>query len=183
MHLPIRSRRPLRRCSPRSGSRTAPVRVTEIMVGRGFRNANPRLTVVGSSISLGEPDDRCQPAVDGDDLNESLAFINAVDHPVGTPSRTPKALQLETWRLAQGGTISLARWVGSLQAGFHLRSRRCILPTWTHMNRLVFPQLEIQQHSGDSERPWNWRPQVPCSAARPRPGCTASRLNPAIRSK
>jgi hypothetical protein len=34
-----------------------------------------RLTVVGSSISLGEPDDRCQPGVDGDDLNESLAFL------------------------------------------------------------------------------------------------------------
>jgi len=65
-------------------------------MGRGFRNANPRLTVVGSSISLGEPDDRCQPGVDGDDLNESLAFINPVDHPVGTPSRTPKALQLGT---------------------------------------------------------------------------------------
>jgi hypothetical protein len=31
------------------------------MLGRGFRNANPRFTVEGPSISLGEPDDKRRP--------------------------------------------------------------------------------------------------------------------------
>jgi hypothetical protein len=38
--------------------------------------------------------------VDRNDLDESRAFVNSVDHPVGTASRTPKAFELETERLA-----------------------------------------------------------------------------------
>jgi hypothetical protein len=38
--------------------------------------------------------------VDGDYLDESLAFVNSVHHPVGTASRTPKALEFETQRFA-----------------------------------------------------------------------------------
>jgi hypothetical protein len=38
--------------------------------------------------------------INRDYLDESLAFVNSVDHPVRTASRTPEALELETERFA-----------------------------------------------------------------------------------
>jgi len=37
--------------------------------------------------------------INRDYLDESLAFVNSIDHPIGTASRTPEALELETERL------------------------------------------------------------------------------------
>jgi hypothetical protein len=34
--------------------------------------------------------------VDRNDLDKPLAFVNSVDHPIRTASRTPKALELKT---------------------------------------------------------------------------------------
>jgi hypothetical protein len=38
--------------------------------------------------------------IDRNYLDESLAFVNSVDNAVGTASRTPESLELETQRLA-----------------------------------------------------------------------------------
>jgi hypothetical protein len=38
--------------------------------------------------------------INRDYLHEPLAFVNSVDHPVRTASRTPEALELETERFA-----------------------------------------------------------------------------------
>jgi hypothetical protein len=47
----------------------------------------------GPTIDIGS-------VIDRDYLDESLAFVNSVDHPVWTASRTPEALELETQRFA-----------------------------------------------------------------------------------
>jgi hypothetical protein len=47
----------------------------------------------GSTIDIGS-------VIDRDYLDESLAFVNSVDHSVWTASRTPEALELETQRFA-----------------------------------------------------------------------------------
>src|SRR5467141_1776989 len=38
--------------------------------------------------------------IDRDYLDESLAFVNSVDHPIRAASRTPKAFKLETERFS-----------------------------------------------------------------------------------
>ncbi len=88
------------------------------MVGRGFRNANRRLTLEGARISLGEPDDYIGPVVDRNDLDESLAFVNSVDHPVGTAAGTPNPFELETERFATNRLVTSpvkqsCTWVGA----------------------------------------------------------------------
>lgn len=40
------------------------------------------------------------PVVDRDDLNESPAFVDSVDDPIGAASRTPETLELETERFS-----------------------------------------------------------------------------------
>jgi hypothetical protein len=47
----------------------------------------------GPTIDIGS-------VIDRDYLDESLSFVNSVDHPVGSASRTPEALELETQRFA-----------------------------------------------------------------------------------
>ena len=47
----------------------------------------------GSAIDI-------RSVIDRDYLDESLAFVNSVDHPVRTASRAPEALELETERFA-----------------------------------------------------------------------------------
>jgi len=84
----------------------------------------------------------------------------------------------------QGGTISLARWVGLLnRLGSLSAFAGALSSAWTQLNGRVFPQPEIRRHSRDSEQPWTRFPRVRSSAARPRPDCMASSLNRAIRSR
>jgi hypothetical protein len=70
------------------------------VVGRGFHNANRRLTLEADASASASPTVNIGPVVDRNDLDESLVFVNSVDHSVGTASGTPKACELETERLA-----------------------------------------------------------------------------------
>jgi hypothetical protein len=47
-----------------------------------LRRALPQSASAGPAIDIGS-------VIDRDYLDESLAFVNSVDHPVGTASRTP----------------------------------------------------------------------------------------------
>jgi hypothetical protein len=55
--------------------------------------ALPQSASAGPAIDIGS-------VIDRDYLDESLAWVNSVDHPVGTSSRTPETLELETERFA-----------------------------------------------------------------------------------
>jgi hypothetical protein len=59
-------------------------------------------TATSSSLDIASPSPAIHigPVVDRDDLDESPAFVNSVDHPIGAASRTPEAFELETKRFS-----------------------------------------------------------------------------------
>jgi len=78
--------------------------MTQDVVARTFRNANQDLVLRGRLIALSARTALSASAgsaidigsvIDRDYLDESLAFVNSVDHPIRAASRTPKAFKLQ----------------------------------------------------------------------------------------